>query len=323
MSVPSLHKISAITLLPDVLTGAPVIVTGIRNGRVVPQLRYVREITTGNAYAHFGALYAAEPMAAFTTLDIARAGAGIGLNSGLNLTAASEEGTTFYGVKTEDGGTRVAGSNHVGFNATKGLMYIRSITASHQADASMDVEAMFTYDGSNEPITEVDATALPSAPDDNHRYTLGTVALGTESGNQITLTGKTEVSIDLGIQCIVTASDSDRYPTHAYIESVNPTIRITTYDVLKLTSAIPITGKLVDLSHTAIFLRKRSKSTTSGFVANGTAEHVKFVPYDGQAFHATVFEGSANGLATATIEIPLIGDGSNYPLSVTWQSAIS
>ena len=322
MAVPQIHKISAVTFIPDLLTGAPVTVTGIRNSRVTPNLNYVREVTTGQAWAHFGALYSATPMGSFSTLDVARAGAAIGLQ-GLNLEAASEDGTTFYGVKTEDGAVRVAGSNHVGFNLTKGIAVIRSITADDKGDAQMDVETHVTYDGTNEPFTEIDDTALPTIPDDTHRYTLGPVALGTESGNMVTLSGKTRVEIDLGVRVVVDGSDSDKYPTHCYIDVVEPVLRITTLDVLSFASIIPLTGKLVDSSHTAIYFRKRSKSTTSGFVANGTAEHIKFVPYDGLAYHTSVMEGSSNGHATAVIEIPLIGTGANFPLAVTWQSAIS
>lgn len=322
MSVPQIHKISAVSISPDALGGDSVIVTGIRNSRVTPNLNYVREVTTGQAWAHFGALYSATPMGSFSTLDIARAGAAIQMQ-GLNLTAASEDGTTFYGVKTEDGAVRVAGSNHVGFNLTKGIMVIRSITADHQGDAQMDIETHVTYDGTNEPFTEIDDSPLPTIPDDTHRYTLGQVALGTESGNMITLNGKTRVEIDFGVRVVVDGSDSDKYPTHCYIDFVEPTIRITTLDVLKFASIIPMTGKLVDSSHTAIFFRKRSKSTTSGFVASGTAEHVKFVPYDGLAYHTSIIEGSSNGHATAVIEIPLIGTGADFPIAVTWQSAIS
>lgn len=324
MSIAQLHTLSGVSFDCDALAGDPVVVTGIKSSRLSPSINYQREITNGNAWAHFGAIYGASPMGNFSTLDVARCGAAIGLQ-GLNLltTVNGYTGCVFSGRKKAGGGVRVAQgtAEHIALTILDGMAVIRSISAGHQTDATMEVETMATSaDGTTAPVIEDSTNADCVPPDDTHRFTLGPVTLVNGQGS-MTLDQNTQVEIDFRPTLEVFGSDSDIYPSIANITVMEPILRITTLDVTHFVSNIPISGRVVGNTST-IVLRKRSKSTGTGFVGAATAEHIVFTLLDGLAYHGTVFEASSPaGNAQAVIEIPLIGTTSAFPLSVSWAAA--
>jgi len=325
MSITKLHTLSGIVFDCDAQAGDPVVVTGVKSSRLSPSINYQREITNGNAWAHFGAIYGASPVGSFSTLDVARCGAAIGLQ-GLNLLSTdTATGCTFSGRRKAAGGVRVAQGTalHIALTALDGMAVIRSISAGHQTDASMEVETMATSaDGSTAPLIESATHADCVPPDDTHRYTLGPVTLANAQGS-ITLSQNTQIEIDFRPTLEVFGSDSDIYPSIANITVMEPILRITTLDVTQFVTNIPISGRLVTGgSGSTIVLRKRSKSNASGFVGADAAEHIIFTLLDGLAYHGSVFEASSPaGNAQAVIEIPLIGTTSSFPLSVAWAAA--
>lgn len=327
MPTSTLHTLSAVVFDCDLQADTAVIVTGIRSSRLSPSINYQREITTGNAWAHFGSIYGASPMGNFSTLDVSRCGAAIGLQGAKLLTTDPLTGCTFFGRKKAAGGVRVAQGTeeHVAFTAIDGIAFLRSITAGHQTDAVMEVETVaVSADGTTDPLIEDSTSADAVPPDDTHRFTLGPLTLANAQGS-ITLTQKTQVELDFRPTVEAFGSDSDLYPSLANITTFEPILRITTLDVTQFTTNMTMAGRIVTgSSGSNFYLRKRSKTTDSGFVANGTAEHIKFTLTDGLAYHATVFEASSTaGNAQAVIEIPLIGTGSAFPLTVSWASAIT
>jgi hypothetical protein len=162
---------------------------------------------------------------------------------------------------------------------------------------------------------------------DDERFSIGPVYLGTTGGDQIQLQGITNIEFDFGINASAEGSDSDIFPTFACINDIpRPSIRITTHDLTQLVASngIPLQGKDISSAKTAIFLRKRARITTSGYVADGTTSHIKIVPLVGCAYHVDLGDyGSSAGNGSATIDIPLASDGTSAPWAWTLGAAIA
>lgn len=326
MAISRLHTLSAVKLDMDSLAGSSVTLGGIRSQNIRSGTDVRQESTSGAVYSQFQAVYAGAPMAEFSTVSCVRALTAIGV-TGAAIAAASYTGVTFYGNKKLEGGARTSGSNHISYNIKEGILIPRRLSVAHQGDAELSCEALATYDGTNAPIVQANTAGLLSSIADDERFSIGAVYLGTTGGDQITLGQITNIEFDFGINASAEGSDSDVFPTFAVINDIpRPMIRITTSDMTQLVASngIPLAGKDISSAKTAIFLRKRARITTSGYVADGTASHIKIVPLVGCAYHVDIGSyGSSAGNGSATIEIPLISDGSSAPWAWTLGSAIA
>ena len=326
MSISKLHTLSAVKIDPDSFSGSAVVLGGIRSQSVFAGTEVRQETTSGSVYSLWQSVYAGAPGARFGTVAVSSALTAMG-TTGLAIAATTGSGLTLFGNKKQEGGTRASGSNHISYNIKEGMLLPRRISVDHQGDAVLDVDAIATWDGTNAPIVSSNAASLPTGITDSERFTIGAVQLGTQAGDKITLAQIQNIEFDFGITATAYASDSDIYPTMVTVDTIErPMIRITTSDLTQLagTNGIPLQGKDLASSHTVIFLRKRARVTTSGYVADATAEHIKIVPLVGCAYHVNIGDyGSSGANGTATIEIPLVGDGTNAPWAWTMGAAIS
>lgn len=273
------------------------------------------EALSGEVYARFIALYGMNPEGSFTTRAIAAAlniagilGKDIGtLAGGLNL----------YGHQHAPGGTRTAGATHLKYNVLQGLLIPVSLSVAHQGDATLNCRIVVIHDGSaNDPIIKTGSVALPAGIVDNEAFTLGKSTVGSFLIGQ-----KTSMEINFGINVKTEASDSDIFPTFISIENVGPSLTINTTDLDIMNAAkIPQTGLVCTHANTIIHLRKRLAGGT--FVADGTAEHIKFTA-DGIATVSEPRNASNADPAGATISLPLRYDGTNAPLTVDTASVIA
>lgn len=322
MALSRLHTLYGVKIEPDSISGSPVMLGGIRRQSIRTGIDVRQETVSGNVYSQWQSVYATTPGADFSTVSIARAIDCVGV-TGLAITAAAAgTGLTMYGYKKLKGGSRTSGSNHISYNFKEGLLLPRRITAEHQGDAVLDLEMLATYDGTNAPIVTSNAAAVPTNGVDDQRFSIGAVQLGTATGDKITLTQIMRTELDFGIVASVESTDSDIFPTLATINEIpRPTIRFTVSDMtlLALTNGIPLQGKDIDLSHCIIHLRKRARITTSGYVADGTAEHISIVPTAGCAYITDLGDyGGSSSNGALQIEIPLVWDGTNAPW--TWDT---
>ena len=83
---------------------------------------------------------------------------------------------------------------------------------------------------------------------------------------------------------------------------------------------IPLTGLKVTHANTAFYLRKRAIGST--FVANGTAQHIKFTA-EGLATIDNAMQVSGDEPSSTTLTMPLHYDGTNAPLVIDTASAIT
>lgn len=272
-------------------------------------------ITSGEVFARFLSIVAQNPGATFATHAIAKALAYVGLN-GKRILSTTNPGLNLFAQAKQEGAARTTGSTHRKYNIREGLIIPTSLTVDHQGDVIINYQVLATTDDTNDPIIETDSVALPTGIVDDERFTIGPITLESVLIPQVK-----SLNIEFGVQARAEGSDSDKHPTFAVIDSIQPVININGVDAEWLKAAnIPRNGLAITHANTSIFLRKRAQGGT--FVADGTAEHIKFTG-DGIAHVSQSFGASSPNDGEVSITIPLHNDGTNDPLLIVTASAIS
>ena len=253
------------------------------------------------------------PGVTFSTIQLDKALLNIG-QSGAAIGSLAT-GMDFYLQKHLEHGTRDTGSNHTKYSMTRGLIYPVQITASGAEPAEMDVVALASYDGANEPMIETVGQALPSGVVDNEQFVLGSVTL-----ESLALTSMQSMEISIGLVPIPRFEGGDIWPTFIGYETTEPTIIFRGLDPAWLGSGvIPRKGKIITHGNTAIYLKKRDLANPGTFVADGTAEHIK-ITIAGLATIESAFDGSGSAAAETVLAVRGKGPG---PLVITRASAIT
>lgn len=321
MSTSLLDTLACVSLFPDDLASAAVI-GGITSQNLRSGTEVRRETSSGAYYPQFQAVYSRKPSADWSTLQIARALDACSL-TGLRVSAGTDPGVKFFGQKKAEGGTRASGANHLQFLQRDGIMFPDQITCRHQGDAEIGYKHLVTFDGTNDVWTQSEGVSLPTQTADDQRFTLGPSQIATSSGDILVLDQVKDFTVGFGIAAETEGSDGDVHDTMAYINEIMPMISITmTNSRLLDSSGIPLSGKILDSSHSIFHLRKRSNNGT--FVADGTAEHISIIPLSGCAYHDSIFDVRHNANGTVTILIPLLSDATmTAPLSIDTTAAIA
>lgn len=282
-------------------------------GNLTADHNVVADPTSGDIYPRHIAINGVTHMASYTTNALQDALDEVGLTGQIVANA----GVIFHGQHFTEGSTQTAGSNHRKYTITEGVQVGRRISCAHQEDAEYDIDVVATYDGTNVPITEADSAALPTAAVDNERFTIGACTI-----ESIVIAQITNIVIEFGVEEVAVATDSDLYPTFVAVRKVKPRIIITTADPKnQIAAKVPRTGLPITHANTKIYLRKRS-TTASGFVADGTAEHIK-ITANGIATVREIFTDNDSDPAGCTVEIDCNYDGTNAPLVFDTASAIT
>jgi hypothetical protein len=271
------------------------------------------EATSGALYPVLMSLVGQRPGATLTTLALKSAIDMLGL-TGVPIGVA---GAILYLQKREEGGTRASGSVHRKYQAASGIVVPRRLRCGHQQDATLEIEIVPIYDGTNAPIVVTDNVALPTQVPalDEGRWTMGPVTLGN-----IPLPGKQAIELDFGIELDIEAADSDLYPTHVSVRSIHPvlTLQGITPAWVAASGAIPMTGQAAGHANSTVYLRKRANGGT--FVAAATEEHIKFTVC-GLVAPDELFR-VGRGAATSGLRIPLYHDGTNAPAIIDTTAAL-
>jgi hypothetical protein len=113
--------------------------------------------------------------------------------------------------------------------------------------------------------------SLPAGITDAERFTLGPTTLESEA-----LTGITNFNLDFGITARSEGADSDIWDTIVTIEQILGVLTLRGKDPSWFgAGVIPLAGLAVTHANTAVYLRKRAAG--GSFVADLTAEHIKFI----------------------------------------------
>lgn len=275
-----------------------------------------REPTSGEAYARWASIHGQRFRSSLATKALKAAFALCGM-SGLAITSdGSHPGLVLYGQKQADGSSRASGSVHRSFTIAKGLIVPTRLTVEHQGDAELEYLILPTFDGTNDPVVAAGSVALPTAPTDTERYSLGPIALGG-----VTFAGFTRLSIDFGVSAQTIGAESAVWDPFARIEHFMPSIEVSGLHVTWWGSSyVPTTGLICTHANSSIFLRKRKAHST--FEADNSNNHGKFTTA-GIATMQSGFEANGNTPAEVSFRVDCTYDGTNIPLYWAADQAIS
>lgn len=308
--------------MPNIYTGGYVVIDdtadtvlgGITQQNIATGIEVERMIKSGELYPRVVSLAAVKPTFGFTGKSINTYIDAFGV-FGYNI-ATPASGVKSFLTQCADGAGRTAGSNHISYTFNAGIIAATSLSASGSSAATIDYTSVLTYDGSNAPVVPASGVALPTAPDETE------FVIGDWTVESVAISGLESVSIDFGVQVEGIALDGDYYNTISRVVTISPTIRLSGVNVeLLLAANIPLTGKMATQANTTGYFRKRAPGV--GYVADGTAEHIK-INSAGVAHVENVQVASEGaGRATADLVLSCYYDGTNLPLVIDTTSAIS
>lgn len=289
---------------------------GIMKQGVGVQTNVVKDPTSGEFYPRWVSITGQQYRPSLSTKAIEAALGLVGM-SGLTIAAdGSHPGLVLYGQKQADGSSRGSGSVHRSFTIKKGVIIPTQISIDHQGDAELDLLALPTWDGTNNPVIISDTAALPTAPTDDERFTLGPITLGG-----VSFTGFDKLTIEFGITAKTFGAESLIWDSYARLETAMPRITLTGKHVTWYGSGfVTDTGLACTHANSKLFLKARANE--SSFYADNTSNHYKFT-FCGLA---TVTDGfSANGEEPAEVSLAIdcAYDGSTIPLYGAANQAIA
>lgn len=290
-------------------------VDGVQDQALNSELQDLLQGGDGLLYNTFGALASGAPLLRAQSVDLKTVLDEIGLAGMLIDADETHPGVVGYFQAYARGGTRGGASVHSSAIIPNGRMVVRQIELPHRGAATAAVEALAEKVSSTAPVTFSETDSLPSTyATIDALWTLGPWKLGAN-----TIEGIERVTIDGGHELVSDAGDSDVYPTFVASQRIQPRITIVTKHI-DITSVLTEDGLYSAAASVVGYARKRAEGGT--FVADGTAEHIKF----------TLGKCRANWRAIAgnpkTIEIEITPYYTNaaspvLPITVSTASAIT
>jgi len=317
MSVANLHTLYAVDVDPITEANA-VFIDQLTNYGLDPGIAEILQRSGGEVDPTYVATMGQSPRITFTSTALATILAEMSnkfLLSGIKIDSdATHDGLECFFQKIAEGGARASGSVHIKMTVNEGLLLPRALSAAQEGVASLALEAIIGYDGTNDPIVIANNQALIGAPAVGELFTLGPVKI-----NGTTLSGVIAVTIDPGIAEIVQSGDGQPWPSFIGIIQREPLITITTLEAISL-STFGLAGAAQDASDSLIYLRKMVKGGTR--VADATAEHISFSIDEGQIRVRNITAAQGGTVATQ-VEIRPTWDGANDILIINPATAIT
>lgn len=289
------------------------------NGRTVlnPNLVSRPEPLDGDLYNTYVSLVSGAPVANLVTNDLKEfldecGTTGMKIDSG-----AAGDGVIIYYQKLLQGGSRSTGAAHQSITIGDGMVIPRSISLPHQGNASLTADIFgVSTDGVTSPLVYSETATLPSVyPKVDEVFTLGKVDLnGTE------VLGKSNVTINFGIQELIDSADSNVYPTVFSIMKIQPSIMITGREI-DITATLTEAGLEYITDVVIVYAQKRDEGGT--LVAAGTAEHLKFTMGKCRADVVSIGGGPTSTLGILITPWYTSGVTPKYPITISTASAIT
>jgi hypothetical protein len=314
MSVSKLYTLYAVHLDTATLAGSDVLLDQVQSFAISTGLQKILQRGDGQVDPTFVAIMSQRPAMRFTSTAIATYLGACGIGGTILDSDVTYPGLEAWFQKMAEGGDRAAGSSHIKMTVNEGILVPRAIQASQDGVATIDFEAVITYDETNEPVVVADSQALSGTPATAELFTVGPVKI-----NGTTLESIQSVSIDFGIQVITQSGDGQVWPTFAGIMSREPSIRIRTTDVLAL-STFDLEGTAIGASDVVVFLRKLAEGGTR--VADAGSEHISFTLDEG-LITVENQDVSQDGIAMADIVITPTYDGANAIIVIATNADIT
>jgi len=233
---------------------------------------------------------------------------------GLKISSdVDDDGAEFFFQKVEAEGTRATGSSHVKLTMNKGMLIPRTITAPHNALASVELEFIPVWDETNDILVVETSQAIEGTPSVSEAFCAGPAYI-----NGVQLESIQETGIDLGIAEFVAGGDGDIWQKFVAIGTRTPRITLRTLDAVSL-STFGISGTAQGVTDSDIYLRKVAKDGTR--VANATAEHIK-VSVDEGNITCRAITGTHGEFLGTEIQINPTYDDTNDILALDTASVI-
>lgn len=261
MPAPKIHTLYAVD-------AGGTLISGITDQAVNPQAQELLIGGDGATEPQLATVMGAAPQVDFSTVSLASALTAVGL-AGLNLTTNP---AVFFWQQCADGGLRAGALSHLKASMAKGLLLPVRLTARQGDAAELQITALAKWDGTNDPIVLTANQSLTGSPNMGELFTLGPVAV-----NGSAVPGVVEVSIDFAISLYAPRADGDLYPRFIGIKGRQPVVRVRSLELLTQ-STFGLTGAAT--TTWATYFRKKS---TTGNVADATAQHVKVSGTNGRA----------------------------------------
>jgi hypothetical protein len=274
-------------------------------------------ITTGETSPTHVSLISQSVSGSFETHAIAAAIDAIGITP-MCIATSTHPGVTFFLQDHDDCGTPVATNTHRSLLISSGAVVPRSLTVSHQGNATLSVDVVAAKESGNDAIVISDAATLPALTLGGLRWTIGKMTVGG-----VALSDYTSMTIDFGNTVTTRGTQSSIWDQYIEVSHHAPTITITGVDPawFKASGGIPIAGLACTHANTIIYLRQRD-STATGFVADGTATHIQFTA-KGIAVIQQPMSGGSGKFTDTSLIIRCIKDAVNDPIEYDTTAAIT
>lgn len=250
--------------------GAAVYVDGVQDQNWSPGLGTLVEGGDGNLYNSHGAHVSGAPVLRVSTNDLKALLDACGMTGMLVDADGTHPGVVAYFQALANGGTRGGAGVHSTVTIPNGLMIPRSIEMPFRGSGIIIAEVLPRKESTTAPFAYDEAASLPAGV---YPAVAAAWGLGPWKLNGTAIEGLQLASIDTGIAVVVDAGDNDQHPTFVAIQKIAPTIRLRTRHA-DITSLVVEDGAYYTASQVVGYARKRSEG--GSFVADGTAEHIKF-----------------------------------------------
>ena len=192
------------------------------------------------------------------------------------------------------GGQFASGSNHPAIGGSDALVIPTEFSATQDAEAGASATFevhWISSDGVTREAAGTSGNALASQAF-NAEF-----ALGKADINGSDVTGVVGIAVRPGITLSKSSTNGGIYPTHISIQQVEPVVEITVNDI---DAAVTLAGGFTTTTAMNVYFRKRSDGGT--YVADGTAEHIKFT-FAAGIHNLGSLSASENADGTATIRV--------------------
>lgn len=296
-------------------TAVTAVISGVTSQQLGVNTTDRQEITAGSHLPRHLSVSGQDPVLRFSTHDVKTAHDAIG-TFGI-LVDAGGDGVNLYEVQIDATGRPTAGATHRKIQIRQGLLYPVRWQVDHRGDLICDYELVVTWDGTNNPITETETVSLPAGLADSIRWSFSKLTFGSTL-----LADMTSLEITSGIRVDQVSVDSDIWPKHVDLTEATPRVRYTGLNLSQFAAGtVPLVGKVGAHANSTLYFRKRTNALAT-YVTDITAEHIKCT-LEGSMRFEDILNATRADRASASIDIPLLYDGTNDPITFNTASAIT
>jgi hypothetical protein len=273
----------------------------------------------GSPQASIGLLVGGGHTARFSTANVKALLDLVGVTGMLIDADAGHPGVVVYFRPYAQGGSSLS-IGAVSFTFANGLLVPLTLELNETFSVISAALTATSSDGDVAPGIGATGVALPSGvyPTVGPLYALGKWVL-----NATTIDGLSRVSVDFGLRVETAKSDAHIYPTKVYIpkDGIRPRVTLTGSHVAQaVAAAIGDSGSYYGAAQVVGYARKRAEGGT--FVANGTAQHIKFTLGKCRVHYASI-DGDPKNLSVVMEPWYTPGGSPVAPLAVNTASVIN